>query len=126
MSPGSLARRSTSLIYEAVTLVEFRREMRDFHDWVIVWDEVPGNAQGNRAATIRTSFARSLSRLSGLAVVMMGTDSTIANVIANQTTRRSDDPWCFILTCLPSANYDVIVKQYFDGKDPLDMPSNTC
>jgi hypothetical protein len=120
-SPGVLARRKTPLVFDAIDIRYFMTQMKEFSNWTIVWDEVPGSVQGQETTKI-TSFARSLSRLAGLAVVMMGTDSTIANMIVRHTTRGTDKPWAFVLTALPSANYDAIVKHYFGGVDPLASP----
>ena len=121
-TPGLLARRTAVLEYSPLCLSDFVAYMAPFRGWVFILDEIFGQLKGF-PATRQATLLRNALRLSSLTTVLMGTDSSLCNMIANQQLSRpglsTPAPWAFIISKLPDTNYDAIVRHHFGAADPL-------
>jgi hypothetical protein len=103
---------------------DFREQVASLklRNCVIVLYEVPTTTE-IVGATQTISFMRSLCRAAGLVTVLMGTDSTVANLIAGPTHTRVEKHgqqiWSFIITDLPATNYTLLVERKYNNNDPL-------
>lgn len=90
-----------STSYTMPTLLSYRRRNPNVSVPVFFLDEVMAIKGGPQALR----YARNVFRAAGLVVVLMGTDSTAANLVEATTmvSRRKDTPceWCHVITRLP-------------------------
>lgn len=92
---------AASTSYTMPTLLSYLRRNPEVSIPVLFLDEVMAIEGGPQALR----YARNVFRAAGLVVVLMGTDSTPANLVGATTmvSRRKDTPceWCHVITRLP-------------------------
>jgi hypothetical protein len=132
LGPLALVNRREDLEIEPILFRTFYEEIVRLglrHSCVIVLDEAPTTVDAVDAnQTI--SFVRSLCRAAGLVAVLMGTDSTVANLISGSQQSRDEKKeelqiWSHVITALPSTKIDVLVKFKYQGAHPLDILAST-
>jgi hypothetical protein len=101
--------------FEAMTVQAFTDKHRAITKAVICLDEAPF-LQEDKSKIPLVRFVRSLFRAVGWVTVLLGTDSSVCNMIASGGSRdegqSSQNAWAFVVTKYPKATLETLQSKY--------------